>query len=427
MTSHLFWKGFLVLALGRPAQFKANGGVLWISSKDYVKAQSSPGNVTLLPLKVGALFVSGFQIPGTEPNPLLITTEDNFLAIERCKSTQGIDVSQGEILFKGDNILEVPKDCGFDHLRLTDLSALKNTHTFINAEKNLRRTGISTGLADWKKGRRSLTVYSSLSEKEIKKRMPPDLQAFYEIDLRAQVSPGKNIIFELTLFEFSKERAQNLGLKWPKSISLLSIDHMGNPLGKLQDTTTGGASEILLQGDFGESQGVGRVLAQPTLRTQPGVESKFLSGGEFPVRSNNAFHSETTWKSYGLKIALTPNAQSKVGDREVSVDFKLEFSEPNMDHAVEGIPSLTQRQLESHFDVRMNELTVLTTMVTLREGQGHNGVAFLSQIPILSYLFAQHSKLNNNSELCFALKPTWDEMIISKSNMDFNLKTKESL
>jgi pilus assembly protein CpaC len=190
---------------------------------------------------------------------------------------------------------------------------------------------------------------------------------------------------------------------------------MGRFKNNMQEIHSATVNEINLAADFGESQGVGRVLAQPTLRTQPGVESKFLSGGEFPVKNSNALQSQTTWKSYGLKIALTPSLDAKAGDSEVSVDFHLEFSEPNMEHAVEGIPSLLQRQLDSRFDVRVNELAILTTMVSLREGKSREGIAFLSQIPIIGLLFGSDSRLKDDSELWFALKPTWDEIPLEKA------------
>lgn len=434
MTPLFFYQGILILALGQPLSLAPKNGVVWFSAKDYLKVQSHPGEVTLLPVKKGLLYLSGFNLKNSKITPTFITTPANYLALRKCTTVKSIKITENSLVFDSKDIFSLPLHCGFDDLTLgppdimegpPPLSTRKigEVHRqFYSAEKVLQKSGIKVGFAEWKNGKRSLSVHSSISEQRILQKIPEHLRPFYEIDIRNHSTPGKNLIFELTLFEFSKQRARKLGLKWPKSVSLFSIDKLGRNQLNLLDSSGEEAKEISLEADFGESQGVGKVIAQPTLRTQPGIESRFLSGGEFPVKNSNAFNAQTSWKSYGLKISLKPSAESKVGDTEVAVDFKLEFSEPNMEYAVEGTPSIFQRQLESRFDLRSDELTVLTSMITLREGKGRDGVAILGQIPILSLLFAQNSKLSSNTELWFALRPTWEEIPIRSASRKLELE-----
>jgi len=424
-----FYQGFLILALNQPVALKPDGGVLWVSSKDAAKIQTQQGQVTVLPVQKKVIYLSGFQLGKSKISPTLITTPANLLALKKCPSNLHIRILNEKLTFTSKNKSDFPTHCGFDDLALGHRDQNRGSSVpkemaklFLKNEKALQSSGIKIGVGEWKDGKRSLAIHSMLSEKDILQKIPDELQAFYELDFRNHSKPGKNLIFQLTLFEFSRQRARKMGLKWPKSISLVSIDNLGRNRLNLLDSSGDAAKEISLEADFGESQGVGKVIAQPTLRTQPGIESRFLSGGEFPVKNSNAFNSQTSWKSYGLKISLTPNAESKVGDTEVALDFKLEFSEPNMEYAVEGTPSIFQRQLESRFDVRSNELTVLTSMITLREGKGRDGVAILSQIPIISLLFGQNSKLSSNSELWFALKPTWEEIPLRAANRPLNLE-----
>jgi hypothetical protein len=361
-----------------------------------------------------------------EPLEVIITTSLNFKALQKCKDAEKLSILDGEIAADDVFLEKASTDCSFDRLRTKNYEAeSKFNSLFLEQEAKIKKDFSNIGLAKWKDGRRILTIFSNSNLDVLKKNFSPKLLPFYDFNFRNPSLPGHNLIFELTLFEFSRDRAQSLGVSWPKNISLLKIDPSGSSALKLANNTGNKGGDILIGADFGESQGIGKVLSRPTLRTKPGIESRFLSGGEFPIRNKNTFHSETTWKSYGLKVSLTPNETALPGDREVSVAFKMEFSEPNPDLGVEGVPGLLQRQLESQFDLRMNEQTVLTTMVTLRESKARDGLYFLSQIPILSMFFGEHAQRKNNSELWFSIKPTWDE-IENSNKQNAPLKLEDS-
>jgi hypothetical protein len=419
-VNYFIWKSLLVLNIQQPLTLKTNSD-LWISSKDFVRVQSLSGQVTISPLKLGQFFMSGAKLQEKNlPDPLevIITTDRNFKTLQKCK--ENLSFQNGE-LFVEDNFLEkeIRAECSFDRLSLKNIepsSQIQNL--FLEEENKIKKKHPGVGLGQWKDGRRLLYVFSSSNLNLLKKSFSPKLLPFYDFTLRNESLPGNNLIFELTLFEFSRNRAQNLGVSWPQNISMLKIDSNGASALKLGSTGASKSGELIIGADFGESQGVGRVLSRPTLRTKPGKESRFHSGGEFPIRNKNAFHSETTWKSYGLKVSLTPNENTLPGDREVSLAFKMEFSEPHPDLGIEGIPGLLQRQLESHFDLRMNEQTVLTTMLTLRESKAKEGLYFFSQVPILSLFFAENAENKNDSELWFSLKPTWDEITNSSKQND---------
>ncbi|MEZ4815665.1 MAG: hypothetical protein R3A80_10735 [Bdellovibrionota bacterium] len=431
MLSPQIWKGILILTLGHPTSLKPNGGVLWLSTRESVKVQSQVEKTILFPVKKDFIYLSGFNLGKSDPTPALITTSANSLALKRCANLKSLEIIHKKLKINPTDYDSLLENCAFDDLAFNfetyknNLKFSEINSQFLSTEKKLEQSGLKITGSYWQNGKRHIEISTAVGENEILSKIPLKQRAFFEIELRNKILPGKNLIFELTLFEFSRNQARKLGLKWPQHVSLLSLDRLGKAQLNLMNTGGEQAEELALEADFGESQGVGKVIAQPTLRTQPGLESKFLSGGEFPVKSSNTFHSATTWKSYGLKISLTPSAEAKTGDTEVAVDFNFEFSEPNMEHAVDGTPSLFQRKLESRFDLRTNELTILTSMITLREGKSKAGLAFLNQVPLLSLLFSQESKLNTNSELWFALRPTWEE--IPTRNTQRNLKYANSL
>jgi hypothetical protein len=418
--SAFFWKGFLVLSLGQSYDFKPNGSAVWISSKTNVSTQSLPNKILITPLKKNeTFFVSGLKIEGQNIDKIarfLTLSESNFNSLKKCKHSE-LSFSEGRMsaLLKKTDDLDKISQCDFEDLRISNKLNNEITELFNKNENILRRSGFSFTKTEWINGKRVLTT--SQKADHLLANIPQQLKAFYEIQSQESKNSGNTLIFELTLFEFSRHRARDLGLKWPQKLSILELDKSGNIRSHLKSNS---GSNSILAADFGESQGVGKILSQPTLRTQPGTESRFMSGGEFPIKNQGAFQSETIWKHYGLKISLKPESTIKAGDREVSVDFKLEYSEPDMGQMIEGIPSLLQRQLESRFALRMDETTILTTMLSFREGKSKEGTWGVSNIPILGLLFSSEQKLKNNTELCFALKPTWDEIPQQNSNKNLS-------
>lgn len=411
MTAPIFWKGLLLLAVGVPQEFPSNGNPVWISGKGIAKVQSFPGRVNIYPIAEGDFYVSGVGKAPLEPIHAVVWSYKNLEVFKHCQNKDAYEFKEGrlsvsEALFKAHSLCPM-KEFRFDGEEVSE----ESTQLFVENEKKLLSQKIIAQLGRWDRGRRILSIAASPTRADfILQSMPVLLRPFYQILSHETAKPGNTLLFELTLFEFSRQRAIAKGLRWPNSMNILSVDPSGRAYLNLQNAGATADPHLLLAGDFGESQGVGKVLAQPTLRVQPGVESHFLSGGEFAVKNQNAFHSETQWKDYGLKVVLKPGETTQIGDNEVSVDFKLEFSEPDPNHMIDDLPMLIQRQLQSRFDLRLNETTVLTSMLTLREDQARDGLYGLDAIPIFGALFGAHRHTNNDSELWFALRPSWEDI-----------------
>ena len=72
---------------------------------------------------------------------------------------------------------------------------------------------------------------------------------------------------------------------------------------------------------------------------------------------------------------------------------------------------MTTRKLTNRFDLRTNETTVLTSLIQLRRGNVKKGLPGLREIPLVGGIFDNHSKDESESELYFALYPTWEEIL----------------
>jgi type IV pilus assembly protein PilQ len=86
--------------------------------------------------------------------------------------------------------------------------------------------------------------------------------------------------------------------------------------------------------------------------------------------------------------------------------IKVEKSEPDYTRVVDGIPTITKRNANTELVVNDGETVVLGGILTKNEGISESGIPFLSDIPLLGWLFRKKSKFENQAELMIFITPT---------------------
>jgi len=403
MPSNLFIAGTLLISPLHPAHFPSAQPQVWLSNSKKIEAQSLNSGLILKARESGLLFAVGID---KSPLKILVTSDENYLALKSCPRAP-VSLEQGSPRLQDFRRLIEIKACEFNDLSLSEADQKTHELDFERAERSLSEAGIYQGRRSWLvSGKRRLNYRDSEAKVRIK-RLLGALSPFYELVLDHGPKPGRTLVFQLTLFEFSRSKARQLGLKFPSSIKVKNLE------GNLAEwkASSGTADSLEVGADFGESLGVGKILAQPQIRTKPGEKAIFQSGGEIPIKNNSAYQSNTSWKNYGLIVQLEPDANLETGATEVSLGFKVELSEPDQATALDGVPGMIVRRLESRFDLRTNETTVLTSMIQSRSGANRSGIAGLMHIPLLGRLLSDQSDNEQGSELWFSMRPSWEEIL----------------
>lgn len=401
MSTSLSLFGTLFLALGHPAKIPMPTQDLWISDPKILDAQILHRQALLRPRNLGNAYVVGIG-DNNNPQRVQVLSYQNFQALKRCPQSK---LQSGTISLQSKTL--EPKDfgllqnCGFTELEVPEAQRGLMQALFEEQEAHLLNRGIVFQKVSWQSNRRVLNVSTGTDLQRVRELLGP-LQIFYQFEPSAGAKPGRTLIFEIVLFEFSTQRARAMGLKWPQSLQFLALD------GELRVQQADGTRGLTIGADFGESEGVGRVLARPQIRSIPGEKALFQSGGELPIRSSNLVHSQTHWKSYGLLVELEASNAIQTGAKEVSLKFKVELSEPDGATAIDGVPGMLTRKLESRFDLRIGETTVLTTMIQSRSLENSSGFPGLRKVPVFGSVFGSQVRSAHDSELWFAIRPTWE-------------------
>ncbi len=208
----------------------------------------------------------------------------------------------------------------------------------------------------------------------------------------------------LELFEMESATSRKLGVHWPEAIQFAA-----SGAGQGGSATSGlnyfvslssakGIIQMLLQ------QGWAKRLANPELYVRLGEEASFHSGGEIPISNSTEdygrYHRYVEWKSFGLTIKVKPQS----GDGyHISSDVRVEVSEVARDSAVEGIPSLSKRQLDTKMDSVDGETVILSGLVRQLSAHEEHAVPGLSWIPLLGELFHSKGDQKDDSEVFMAM------------------------
>lgn len=272
-----------------------------------------------------------------------------------------------------------------------------------------------------------------------------------------QAEPGE-VLVEMLLLEVDSERARQLGVLPP---DLAVLVHIGagilptdDPLAflqALQDLARQGVlPAVLLTDRFDFTQGVPaatigggrsqylvnlpgatlslrellrtvRSLRRVTLRTRSGKEASFFAGERFPV-TFTTFSSifipavvqelirqglflppvpAVRYEELGLRLTVHPYIHP---GREISLELKLDLV-ALAGQDFNGIPVLTNRQIEQKVRLREGEVLLLSGMRAQETERVRTGLPLLGAIPVIGHLFRRTAPRTRDTELFLLVTP----------------------
>lgn len=211
---------------------------------------------------------------------------------------------------------------------------------------------------------------------------------------------GRLVRVALEFIEINRQRLEELGVRWP-SHEGFSIQSGLSFSGLNLSAQFFGAHGLIHH--FGQ-RGEARLLSRPELFVREGEEAIFHSGGEFPVTSSTEnygrFHRHLDWKPYGMNLKIRPRSHDGF---HISSEVQVEISELNTGLAMEGIPSLSRRKIETKVDSIENEPLILSGLQRARASDGREEVPLLTRLPVVGPIFGSRREDRESIELILAL------------------------
>jgi type II secretory pathway component GspD/PulD (secretin) len=159
-----------------------------------------------------------------------------------------------------------------------------------------------------------------------------------------------------------------------------------------------------------------RTLVRSEIRAVDGTTASMHVGEKFPVITAGYYGPASfgtggqvyrpppsfTFEDLGISLKVTPRIH---GMDEVTLDLETEFKVLT-GQTTNGIPIIASRKLASKFRLREGEWGVVAGLLSSSEARSLQGIAGLSDIPVLGRLFQQNNKDESTSEVLMVIKPT---------------------
>lgn len=220
-----------------------------------------------------------------------------------------------------------------------------------------------------------------------------------QIDVEPE-PPGRMIELEVKILEVKRQYAQQLGIRWPGSIS-------GPQLSDTADSWITMPVAIQTTLNLLEQNGHARVLAEPKLIALSGEQADFLVGGEFPIpQVVGQGLQDVTFREYGIALSMSPR---DMGEQGIATAIKAEISTIDPATSVNGVPGMLTRRVSSSITAVSGELIVLSGLLSQEQSKQADLFPYLNTLPILGNLFSSKQFRTAETELLVIVSPQFKQ------------------
>lgn len=238
---------------------------------------------------------------------------------------------------------------------------------------------------------------------------------------RSALQMETQVLTQIKITEVTRSTAQQYGLG-------LGYAHNGSSstvtwsAPQTSDTLLESAFNLVFDRDIGnnssingvldllESQGLARVLAEPSLIAQSGQTATFLAGGEFPVPvsqgGSSAGSISIQYKEYGIRLSLSPTVLSR---ERIALRLSPEVSDLDFSAGVEvggvSVPALKVRRTETTVELGDGESFVISGLVSSNLSNNVDKLPWLGDVPVLGAFFRSTALSREDRELIMVVTP----------------------
>jgi general secretion pathway protein D len=268
------------------------------------------------------------------------------------------------------------------------------------------------------------------------------------------------VVVEVAIMNVSRDKLRQLGIQMPFSstsnptISLQSTNPLSSTTTSTSSTTTGTTGTTSTSGltlndlanlnarnfaisipstsvQFLMNDSKTKVIQQPQIRAVDGQKATLKIGQRVPVATgsfqpgiggvgvNPLVNTQFNYIDVGVNVDMTPHIHA---NREVSMKILFEISSVVSFQNIGGInqPVIGQDRIEHEIRLREGEVNLIGGLMENSNTSSMSGLPWLSQIPILKYLFGQSQVERIQNEILFVLTP---HIVRSLEVTEFNTRS----
>lgn len=211
---------------------------------------------------------------------------------------------------------------------------------------------------------------------------------------------GFDFLFNQTRDNFSFELANNLSSSIPLVTPVTSAFSLVTRFKR-------GSFNLSSTLQLIETNGLVRVLAQPSLSALSGQTASFLAGGELPIPQSAGLGSTSiVYKPFGIGLTVTPTvlAANRIALKVAPEASDLDYAHAMVSNGV-SIPAITVRRTETTIELGDGESFIIGGLVSRTTKSSVSKLPFLGDLPIIGAFFRNMSYAQDDKELVIIVTP----------------------
>lgn len=151
-----------------------------------------------------------------------------------------------------------------------------------------------------------------------------------------------------------------------------------------------------------ESEGWGRVVSSPNVRTLDNTPARVKQGARVPFLSVSQGGTQVQFINAALEMEVTPHITA---DGMVKLEVQIKNNRPDFSLAVQGQPTIQIKEVDSQVIVADGDTAVLGGVYATSDSWSQSRVPGLGNIPLLGYLFKNSSRQKSQAEMLVFITP----------------------
>lgn len=272
-----------------------------------------------------------------------------------------------------------------------------------------------------------------VSSATVKKNLEDVVKAYNLKLVNLTESPTKQVLLEVKITEASRNFTKTLASQFSVGQSAAGLSGI-NGLGSLNDggnmTFNGSTNNYIFSSpssniawalNAAEQKGLVKILAEPKLLAMDGKDGSFNVGQEIPYPSSIGMSSTPTYsfKNTGVILNFTPTILEK--SNRVILKLSPEVSEIDSSYTPAGVgapPGFKTRKVDTTVELADGETLVIAGLLKHTTTTADTIVPGLGDIPGLGFLFSNHKRIKDDTELVIFITPKIVELDKNSDRME---------
>ncbi len=275
-------------------------------------------------------------------------------------------------------------------------------------------------------GGRELGIYGTLSGEIhivpdetrnalIIEALPRDYHLIRSILDQIDILP-RQVLIEVTIAEIALDEAMDLGVEWQY------IKGPGSPSTSLLSASMGASGLKFVVGDLGRwsatlsalaSKNKVDILASPSLLASDNEEAVINISTEIPIASSSieyvtgnepVVQTDIQYRNTGLILSVTPHINER-GLVTMTIQKEVSNQASNVSVGGKTYPSFFKRSVNTTLTVKHNQTIVIGGLIKQDRSKGNSGMPWLSELPIIGFLFGKQNERFEKSEIIMLITP----------------------